>query len=59
MNYALLSKSLEAQMSQRKRHADHDKNENRISKRDNDGIFIVAKGTRRIKDLTVCAVDLA
>ena len=46
MNYALLSKSLAVQMSERKRHTDHDKNENRISKRDNDGIFIIVKGTR-------------
>ncbi len=59
MNYALFFKSLEAQMSERKRHTDHVKNETRISKRDNDGIFIVVKGTRRIRDLTVCAVDLA
>ena len=59
MNYALLSKSLTALVSERKRHTDHDKNENRISKRDNDGIFIIVKGTRRIRDLTVCAVDLA
>ncbi len=34
MNYALLSKSLAAQMSERKPHTDHDKNENRISKRE-------------------------
>jgi len=32
MNYALLSKSLAVQMSERKRHTDHDKNENRTSK---------------------------
>ncbi len=53
MNYALPSKSLAVQMSERKPHTDHDKNENRIAKRDNDGIFIVLSGTRRIRDLTV------
>ncbi len=34
MNYALLFKNLAAQVSKRKRHTDHDKNENRISKRE-------------------------
>lgn len=59
MNHALLSRNLEAQMSGKVRHTDRDKNENRISKRDKEGIVIVVTGTRRIRDLAVCAADLA